>query len=279
MPVLDAAGASLPSDVATALRAASSELGPYGRDVRFFDSVGSTMDVARHLAEQDSSDPVVILADRQTAGRGRHGRRWFSPQRAGLYVSLLLEPIDVPIKPGLITLGAGVALAEAIRAIVSDIPVCLKWPNDLVIEAADGSRRKLGGILAEGLADRGRLHRIVLGFGINLTNGGGPGALGAHVVSLGSLSDQPVDRATLLVRALIRLNQVMRELVAGETAAVLARWERLSPSCRGRTVAWSTPSGPRRGTTAGVDRDGALGVDTSEGRERIVSADLCWLSS
>ena len=267
-----------PADLASALEAARHDLDPYGRDIRYFESVGSTMDVARRLATQGAGDGLVVVADRQTAGRGRRGRRWFSPDRAGLYVSLLLEPLEAPIEPGLITLGAGVALAEAIRAVAPAVPVCVKWPNDLVVEPPGGARRKLGGILAEGLAVNGRLSRIILGFGINLQDGAPPPELAAHVTSLESLSGGPVDRAALLVHVLIRLRGVTGALGAGRAAEVLARWERLSPSSRGRRVAWSTAAGSRRGTTAGVDPDGALAVDTAEGRERIVSADLRWLS-
>ena len=121
-------------------------------DVRWFAEVGSTNVVASDLARAGASDGVVVVADHQTAGRGRRGRTWESRPGASLLASVVLRPI-----PPLITLAAGLAAADAC-ATVAGVEVQLKWPNDLL--TADG---KLGGILSEVVGDA-----AVVGLGLNL---------------------------------------------------------------------------------------------------------------
>ena len=266
---------TIPDDLAAALDRARPLLGRFAQDVRFYHTVGSTNDVARDLAERGAADGVVVVANQQTAGRGRLGRSWFSPPGAGLYVSVVLDPPGAQTDPGVVTLGAGVALAEAIR-VTTGVGVQLKWPNDLVMEAEDAPRRKLGGILAEGFLIDGRLRRVILGFGVNLAPCEIPDDLRARVTSLEVEAGRPVDRAVLLTEALGRLREVSAATTSEEAAALLVRWQDLSPSCRGVSVSWSTARGRCHGTTAGIDPRGALIVETLEGRQQIVSADVSW---
>src|SRR5690606_18635680 len=109
------------------------------------------------LAERGSPEGSVIVADAQTAGRGRAGRRWWSPPGAGLYVSIVLRPPREVVP--LLTLAAGVAAAEGVEAATS-LGVAVKWPNDLYVAG-----RKLGGILTE---SRGGLSCVIVGAGINV---------------------------------------------------------------------------------------------------------------
>ena len=106
--------------------------------------------MAAALAEHDAAEGTVVIADAQTAGRGRRGRTWFSPPGSGLYVSIVLMPGRAKVAPqratALLTLTAGVALAEAVAA-ATGLPPDIKWPNDLLV-----GRRKLAGILAEATA-------------------------------------------------------------------------------------------------------------------------------
>src|SRR5262249_594491 len=151
------------------LAAAASRLGPLASEVMWYAEVPSTNDVAAACAERGAGEGCVIVADTQTAGRGRHGRSWCSPPGAGLYVSLVLRPL--PHALPLLTVGAGVAVAEGIRAATGLAPA-LKWPNDVYV----GSR-KLAGILAEaGAAPDGAQH-VVLGVGINLLPAAYPGEM------------------------------------------------------------------------------------------------------
>ncbi len=277
-------GASaLPDDVARALAEAAPRLGLLGHDVRFFEAVGSTNDVARALAAEGAAVGTMVMASRQTAGRGRRGRSWFSPEGAGLYVSLVLEPVSGSMSPGappshgLMTLGAGLALARGIGS-ACGIEVRIKWPNDLVLEAGPGGRRKLGGILAEGIVRNGHLDRLVLGFGINVKPAAYPVDLADVVTSVETeTGGKPVRRAALLVEGLTELQRTFGQLAAGRASEVLAQWTALSPSCQGAAVQWTLDGRLRAGTTAGIDDDGALLVETEQGRERIVSADVTWI--
>ena len=119
----------------------------------FFNTVGSTNDVASTLAAQ-GVEGAVVIADEQTAGRGRRGRTWFSPPGSGLYISVVLTlaraRVDRDRAMALLTLAAGVALAEAVEA-VTGLSIEIKWPNDLLLGG-----RKLGGILAEAVASNAR---------------------------------------------------------------------------------------------------------------------------
>ena len=168
----------LPPDFKDAFDRARARFGRLGAPVLFFSTTASTNDVAAALAASRGAgnhldaEGAVVIADTQTAGRGRRGRSWFSPPGAGLYVSVVLDPGRARQEPdralALLTLAAGVALADAVYRTTGLAPD-IKWPNDLLI-----GRRKLAGILAGGWVRTagGRRehtrHRVVLGYGINV---------------------------------------------------------------------------------------------------------------
>src|SRR5215207_3929122 len=139
----------LPEDLAAALASSAQRRGALGQSVVFQSSTRSTNDIAQALAEGGAPQGAVAVAFAQTAGRGRHGREWFSPPGAGIYMS--------------------VAVAEGIRR-ATGLPVLIKWPNDIVVEdqRAPRRRRKLAGILAEGSTSQNGLQYEVLGIGINV---------------------------------------------------------------------------------------------------------------
>ncbi len=118
----------VPSDVEEALAGAASRLGPMARHLVWFSEVPSTNDVAVRLAEAGEAEGVVVVADAQSRGRGRHGRSWASPAGAGLYASIVLRPPTRAVP--LLTLAAGLAVSDGIRA-ASGLQTCLKWPNDV----------------------------------------------------------------------------------------------------------------------------------------------------
>ena len=141
---------ALPREFAEALERSRHRLGRLGSHIIFFSTIGSTNDVASTIAASGEREGAVVIADEQTAGRGRRGRAWFSPPGSGLYVSVVLTPVRARVDRTratmLLPLAAGVALAEAVDAMTA-LPVVLKWPNDLLV-----ARRKLAGILAEAVA-------------------------------------------------------------------------------------------------------------------------------
>ena len=230
--------------------------------------VGSTNDVAARLADGGAPHGTVVVADEQTAGRGRHGNDWFSPAGTGLYVSVLLRTVSSPV----LTLAAGVAVAEALGQ-AAGLDATLEWPNDVVVEAA-GRRRKVAGILAEASTAGDRVDRVIVGIGINLRDGAWPGELGSRAGSVEGLTGRSVDPAAVLVEVLAALAIRCREVEVGRVAALLGRWEALAPSSRGATVEWSVGPVRHRGVTEGVDEQGALIVRVGTRRERLCGGEV-----
>lgn len=265
-----------PQELASALEARSDELGIIGRRVLYFETIGSTNDVAAELASAPDAEGTVVIAAAQTAGRGRRGRVWFSPPASGLYVSVVLAPARARISPdratALLTLGAGVALAESVERSTGLSP-SIKWPNDLLV-----GRRKLAGILAEGvLSPSGAgLQSVVLGYGINVMPAAYPPELSAIATSLESELGRGVDRAAVCTESLVSLAARYRDLIEGHYDAILDAWRARAFGARGATVEWDSPVGPRSGVTEGVDAMGALLVRTGGQVERIVAGEVRW---
>ena len=266
---------TLPPDFATAIERARPRLGLLGSSISYFSTIGSTNDVASALAAGGGHEGAVVIAETQTAGRGRRGRRWFSPPGGGLYVSLVLAPARARSAPdratALLTLAAGVALAEAVETATGLCPD-IKWPNDLLIGA-----RKVAGILAEGVAAPSQtLASIVVGYGINV----GPMAfapeLGDRATSLEREVGHPVDRATLCAETLAAVGARYEDLLEGRFDAILDSWRDRAPGIRGAPVTWDTPSGQQAGITAGIDDRGALLVRAGDRVERILG-EVSWV--
>jgi BirA family biotin operon repressor/biotin-[acetyl-CoA-carboxylase] ligase len=288
-------------------------LGPLGSTILYYPTIGSTNDAASNFARRLRADPsaaarsaeaegasaslaearvnygraeagqdaegLVVVADEQTAGRGRRGHTWFSPPGSGLYVSVILTPGRARVDParatGLMTLAAGVALAEAVEA-TAGLTVNLKWPNDLFV-----GRRKLAGILAEAVSPSGggetREITIVLGYGINVGPMAYPPELADRATSLESELGRPIDRHHLFADTLAALARRYEDLVDGRFDAILDAWRRRAPAASGARVEWTTPLGRQSGITEGIDDQGALLVRFGQRIERIVAGELTWL--
>ena len=272
-----------PADIADALAASRGRRGGFGAPFFYFPSIGSTNDMAARLAGGGAPEGTTVAADAQTAGRGRLGRTWFSPQGAGLYVSIVIRA-DVrgqiaregsamagPGLPAVLTLASGVALAEAIRE-TTGLQAEIKWPNDLVFE-----RRKLAGILAEASAQGAELDYVVLGFGVNIRPVVYPPDVAPRATSIEAELGRHIDRGLLLAKALENLAACREALRRGGAGGVLERWRRMSPSAIGARVEWRTPGGAATGRTAGLDEDGALLVDRDGRIERVVAGEVIWM--
>jgi BirA family transcriptional regulator, biotin operon repressor / biotin---[acetyl-CoA-carboxylase] ligase len=235
-------------------------------------SVPSTMDLAMEAVLSGAPEGVVILADEQTAGRGRRGRVWSSPPRAGLYFSLVLRPphrVGEASALSLITLCAGVGVREGVMR-TSGLATVLKWPNDVMC-----GPRKLAGILAEGHAIGTADQAIVLGIGVNLRRTAYPPEISARVTSVENELGRAIDRAALLNGILASVSTWYARLRNGDADGILRAWREAAPSALGSRVSWA--DGERQGVTAGVDESGALLVTTAAGVERIVAGELSWL--
>jgi BirA family biotin operon repressor/biotin-[acetyl-CoA-carboxylase] ligase len=259
----------LPDELARPLAAAAARLGPLARQIMWYSELSSTNDLAAALAERGVREGCVIIADTQTAGRGRHGRSWSSAPGAGLYVSVVMRP---PLRAvPLLTVGAGVAIAEGIRA-ASGLTPALKWPNDVYVGA-----RKLAGILAEAGSTLGGAQHVVLGFGINVLPAAYPREIAERATSLEGELGRSVDRGTVLAECLAALAARYDDLQHGRPAIVLDAWRALARPMFGRPVEWDSREGAQRGIAEDVDDSGALVVRTASGPERIISGELRWI--
>lgn len=259
----------VPDELAGALAHAAERLGPFARQVRWYSTLPSTNVLAAAHAERGAREGCVVLADAQTAGRGRHGRTWCSPAGAGLYVSLVLRP-DARVVP-LLTLAAGVALADGIRA-ATGLATAVKWPNDLYVR-----HRKVAGILAEaGSAPGGQAH-VILGFGINVRRAVYPPELAERATSLERELDRTVDRGVVLAECLAALATRYDQLRSDRPGSVLAAWRTYARPLLGRAVEWDGPGGVLNGIAEDVDGSGALLVRTPHGMTRLISGEVRWI--
>lgn len=248
------------------------------RTIRCYDAVDSTMDVARQLLPElhDDQLPLLVVADLQTAGRGRLGRRWEAPAGAALLLSLALRPAWLRPERGVALVWmAAVALCEAAEA-VAPVKAALKWPNDLMLPLPDqqpptAAYAKAAGILLEvGTGARG-FEWAIIGCGVNVSAAPPAGATRYPATSLAAASDRPVSRLALLRALLQRLDHWHGALMAGDEAALFAAWrDRLITL--GRPVRVETPGGVLEGFAEGVDGDGALLVRDAAGALQAVTA-------
>jgi BirA family transcriptional regulator, biotin operon repressor / biotin---[acetyl-CoA-carboxylase] ligase len=272
--------AALPEEFAEAFAELRSRFGRLGATVLFFPEIRSTNDVATSLASAGGNEGAVVIADAQTAGRGRRGRSWFSPPGSGLYVSIVLEPARAAAGReraiALLTLAAGVALAEGVERATGFAPA-IKWPNDLIV----GSR-KLAGVLAEGIVrppgavGPPQVAAVVLGYGINVRQSAFPPELGDRATSLESELGRAIDRPRLCAETVASIATRYDDLLAGRFDAILDAWHARAPGSRGARVQWQTPEGARAGTTAGVDDMGALLVRVGGTTERLIAGEVTW---
>ncbi|WP_270933943.1 biotin--[acetyl-CoA-carboxylase] ligase [Falsiroseomonas oryzae] len=238
---------------------------PPGWRLRVEESLPSTSDLLLRLAAAGEPAGLAVLARRQTAGRGRDGRAWSSPE-GNLYLSVLLRPggpaRDVPHW----ALLAAVALAEALEPGLPDpAALRLKWPNDVLLGGA-----KLAGVLCESAADAaGRLDWLVMGFGANLALA--PDIPGRATACLAQQGPAPATEA-VAARLLQALEAWRGRLATEGPAAVVAAWVRRGPAV-GTRLTLRASGGETTGLYAGLAEDGALLLDTGAGPRRFTSGE------
>lgn len=239
----------------------------FGGAVTWHSEIGSTNDVALHLAEHGAADGTVVGADQQTAGRGRQGRSWTSPPGAGLYVSMIVRPPAAIAS--LLTIAAGVSVAEGIRE-ATGLATDLKWPNDVY---AGG--RKVAGILAESGMSDARLNHVVLGVGINVSHANYPPEVAARATSIEHELGRPVDRGLVLASCLSALTVRYRQL---QTAphAVLDAWRSYAASMLNRRVECTVGLRSVAGVAEDIDERGALVVRVGDETVRVISGEVVW---
>jgi len=248
-----------------------------GRRVVGFDSTGSTNTEAMRLAADGAAHGTLVVADAQTAGRGRVGRSWYSPAGHHVYLSVIWR-FDWPAaRAPLVTLQAAVAVASAIEAVCGVRPG-LKWPNDVLFSDEQGAFRKCAGILTELRAAGDSVDAIVVGVGVDVgPMDEAPDDIRAIATSLSEVASKPVDRTVLLTRLADELD---RAAAACRTSGTFDRaaWMRFDATL-GRSVRVEAP-GDAAWTGVAVDLDpmGMLIVERDGGtRDTVTAGDVIFL--
>ncbi len=233
-----------------------------------FESLPSTNTELARQASEGACEGLSIVAEEQTAGRGRLQRAWSSPKGAGLYFSVLLQPTIALEQWPLITFMAALAVAEALSE-AGDVNTDIKWPNDLL-----SGERKICGILAESVeTPTGRA--VIVGIGINLTADAYPAEIAAVATSVAEASGRTPEREALLaalLRALSRWYSLLHEVDGREK--IVAAWTSRSSYANGKAVQVANGDEVWQGITRGVESDGALRLETTDGMKLVRAGDV-----
>lgn len=250
----------------TPFAAAARPLRRIGHTVEVHETIGSTSDRARELLDVEGGAGTAVVAELQTAGRGRRGRTWSSPAGRNLAVSVAVRPRIAASDAWRLGLAVALAARDACRTVA---PVDLKWPNDLV--ARNG--RKAGGLLIETVIDGERVSAATIGIGINVNWAVDemPPEIAGSATSLSELAGTPVDRGALLAALLDRLDAELTAIESGDSPL-----ERYRAACRtiGGEVTVEVGSRTIDGRAVAIDDAGALVVATPSGRETVTSGEV-----
>jgi BirA family biotin operon repressor/biotin-[acetyl-CoA-carboxylase] ligase len=235
-----------------------------GCHIHYYPEVTSTMNIARELARKNCPDLTVVIAGRQTKGRGRLKRRWLS-EDGGLYFTMVLRP-QIPVQLSFrVNFLASLTLARVIRKMFQ-IEAVVKWPNDILVD-----EMKISGMLSELEAEADRVFFISIGMGINVNNdpsGAEPGAS-----SLKKIMNREVSKKDLMAHFLAAFGSRMQEI---DSVDIISEWKNYSLTL-GRTVRIVTRREESEGLAVDVDENGALVLELADGtRKKIVYGD-CFL--
>lgn len=239
-----------------------------GQVLHWFREVGSTNDVAKQLADEGASHGEVVIAEAQTAGRGRRGRSWSSPPGRNLYASVVLRPELPPTRAPELTLLASVALCQAVRQ--AGVSASIKWPNDVLARG-----KKLAGVLTEMGAELDQVQWVVLGFGVNVNAAAEdfPPEVREVATSLALERGEAVPRALFAAATLTTLEEWLDRHAAEGFAPVRDAWRSLSDTL-GREVRVRGGGEEVVGVATDIDEGGALLVRTPAGLRHVYSGDV-----
>jgi len=247
-----------------------------GKQAYYFDSIDSTQKQALKMADDPANNGTIIIAAKQTGGKGRSGRKWVSP-KGGIWLSIILQPkFDISITT-LFPIASALALSNALEKTLKIFPE-LKWPNDLTIKG-----KKVAGMLVDVSLESNRIENLVLGVGINFDvdikqlektlNGT------SNFYGVASLSEQKkkVKPIHLVQTFLVELEKIYELLNTKQTKKIISEWTKRS-STIGKNVQLDTRGGKIKGKAIKIDDDGALVISNKDKISRIVAGDIIHLS-
>jgi BirA family biotin operon repressor/biotin-[acetyl-CoA-carboxylase] ligase len=233
--------------------------------IHYYHEVSSTMDTAKDLARKNCPHFTVVIAGRQTSGRGRLNRRWLSDD-GGLYFTLVLRP-DIPVPlSGRVNFLASLTLAQVLREIFQ-VDAAVKWPNDILVNG-----RKISGMLSELEAEADRIFFINIGMGINVNND--PSRVEPEATSLKKIKGRKVSRRKLLARFLDLFEDRINK---AEFDDVISEWKKFTVTLN-RHVRIVTHREISEGLAADVDENGALVLELADGTRKKIFYGDCFLA-
>lgn len=237
----------------------------FGHRIFYYPSIGSTNDRALELAAAEEPEGGLVLAEEQTAGRGRRDRAWSSRPFLGIYASLILRPAIPAGRAPLLTFMAAVAAADALNEIPG-VRARIKWPNDVVAQD-----RKLAGVLAEVRGSEPEVREMVVGLGVNVNQGEEdfPAELRGRATSVRLLTGAAHPRAPILAALLEGFERRYARLLRDGPGTLLREWESLSALSAGARLQVEGPAGRIAGTFAGIDEEGSLLLGLGERTLRV----------
>ncbi len=261
----------LPWEITTGLKTKN-----IGQRAYFFDSIDSTQNQALKMADSSKNNGAIIVAEKQTDGKGRSGRKWVSP-KGGIWFSIILQPkFDISITT-LFPIASSLALSIAIEKIFKISPK-LKWPNDLTIGG-----KKLAGMLVDVSLESNKIENLVLGVGINFdvdvkqiekSLKGTPNFYGVVSICEQKNEIKPVQLVQIF---LIELEKIYELLNTKQIKKIIVEWTKRS-STIGKNVELNTTYGKIKGKAIKIDEDGALVVSNNDKSIRVIAGDITHLS-
>ena len=247
-----------------------------GQQAYYFDSIDSTQNQALKMADDPANNGTVIIAAKQTGGKGRSGRKWISP-KGGIWLSIILQPkFDISITT-LFPIASALALSNALEKTLKISPE-LKWPNDLTIKG-----KKVAGMLVDVSLESNRIENMVLGVGINFDVDtkqikkvlkDSPNFYGVASLSEQKKKIKPIQ---LVQTFLVELEKIYDLLNTKQTKKIISEWTKRS-STIGKNVVLDTRDGKIKGKALKIDEDGALVVSDNGKINRIIAGDIIHLS-
>jgi BirA family biotin operon repressor/biotin-[acetyl-CoA-carboxylase] ligase len=243
-----------------------------GKRVYYFEEIDSTQNFAEQIALDEKENGTIVIAEKQTAGKGRLDRKWTSP-KGGIWFSLIIHPkFDVSTST-LVPIAGAVALAMAIK-ITLDIDVSVKWPNDITLNG-----KKVAGMLVDASFQANNIDYLILGIGINFDIDAKKIekrlSKSANFYGVNSLrkKDDSTPPKILLREFLVQFEKTLIQLNKGEKAKIVKEWTKKADKI-GKKISINTSDGKISGVAQGIDNDGALKLKTSKGIKKIFVGDV-----
>lgn len=236
----------------------------FGQTVFAFSVLDSTNSKAKALVSDGVPDGTVVIADQQTAGRGRLGRTWISESGQNLTFSLIIRPAISPSHIGILSLYAGVAVASGLKNLTGKSPTC-KWPNDVLFV-----QKKCCGILSETVFSGTTVSAVIIGIGVNVNQAVFPEILSTKATSLFLTCGKPFDRSVVLAELLKQLEEYYTYIQSGMFETIIDNWKRYSHML-GSSITVDQDGEVLHGTATRLADDGGL-IISSEGKEVKVRA-------